>query len=77
MELSITSQAVLGCLRANGEREEQHEDGSVWFSVYLPNAHAAVIPAISKNQFAGHLSALTEAGFYKSYGDGFFGIVKA
>lgn len=77
MELSLTSQAVLGCLRANGEREEVHQDGSVWFSVYLPNARAAVVPQMSAHQFAGHLAELTKAGFYQSYDDGFFGQVKS
>lgn len=78
MELSIASNAVLGCLRANSEgHSETHEDGSVWFSVYLPNARAAVVPQMSAHQFAGHLAELTKAGFYKSYDDGFFGQVKS
>ncbi|NBR01318.1 MAG: hypothetical protein EBT79_13310 [Actinobacteria bacterium] len=68
--LSAGAQKVLADLRANAEGcSSMDSDGNEWRDVYLPNAG-------SGRSFAGYVSALTDAGFYKTQDGKFFGTVR-
>ena len=43
--------------------------------VYLDNAYGDVKHAMTRNQFAGYLSALATKGIYKTQGDQYFGTI--
>lgn len=70
--LSNEARRILEALRANVESTSQKDDGSVWGMVYLDNAQPS---NVSAHSFAGYLSALESAGFYRSMNDGCFGLV--
>lgn len=64
----MTKTQLLVKLRENVEGSEEHQDGSRWGEVYLPNVGTG-------HQFAGLLSALKQEGLYKQI-DKVFGSVK-
>lgn len=66
--LSTQATEILNNLRAYAESEV--EDG--WFSVYLDNVKP---DNITGQQFAGYLSVLQQAGFYKQLNN-VFGLVR-
>ena len=72
---NVTDQAhvVLASLRENVENVKRVGPCEEWGIVYLDNAQ---IKGVSKHSFAGFLSALTAAGFYKPTDDPCFGYVK-
>lgn len=55
----------------------ENDDGSKWYTVYLPNARAE-LKKVSGNQFAGALSFLADKGCYKpcEWDRQYFGEVK-
>jgi hypothetical protein len=67
-ELSDLSSLVLKALRENVE-SKVIEGASKWGTVYLDN-----VQAVSKRSLPGHLSALSEQGFYRPL-DKYFGEV--
>jgi hypothetical protein len=72
--ISPKAEILLGHLRNNVEGySETDEAGYEWRSVCLDNARHE---GLSRRSFAGHLSALQAAGFYKSQGDDCFGLVR-
>lgn len=73
MTLSNEATQILNALRSYGESTTEHSNGEVWASVYLDNARPNNMTA---NQFAGYLSALQTAGFYKPVDGYAFGEVK-
>lgn len=72
MALSAKAAQVLAALRSSTEGSSEEIKGVVFKSVYLDNARPA---GMSARSFAGYLSALEEAGLYKSQGDDCFGMV--
>lgn len=66
--LSAQATEILNNLRSYAESEV--EEG--WFSVYLDNAKPG---NITGQQYAGYLSALQQAGFYKQLNN-VFGLVR-
>lgn len=73
MTLSQRSALVLANLRAHVEGCSVLNDDGNWGVVYVDNARPEDMSARS---FAGHLSALKAAGFYRADGDDCFGVVK-
>jgi hypothetical protein len=73
--MTLTNQAteILNALRSYAESTTEYPNGDVWASVYLDNARPNDMTA---NQFAGYLSALQAAGFYKPVDGMYFGEVK-
>lgn len=74
----MISRDVYQALVANKEGSwTECEDGSKWYTVYLPNVKGD-LKKISGKQFAGALSALAEKGFYKAceWDREYFGEVK-
>jgi hypothetical protein len=73
--MTLTNQAtqILNALRSYGESTTEYANGDVWASVYLDNARPDNMTA---SQFAGYLSALQAAGFYKPVDGAYFGEVK-
>lgn len=60
---------ILASLRANAESLTIEKDGTRWGCAYLPNVGHG-------HSFAGKLSALEAAGFYRRTGDPYFGEVR-
>lgn len=52
-------------------------DGTKLYSVYLDNAYNMVADGITRKEWAGYLSSLTNQGFYKPQYDQAFGYVVA
>ena len=69
--ISPAAAEVLKSLRANVESTRTNAAGK-WGQVYLDNA---IPDGMSRRSFAGYLSALHEAGLYRSQGDDCFGDV--
>jgi len=70
--LSTTAKLLLVTMRACVENENTR-DGVTWGTVYLDNARP---DEMSAHEFAGYLSALTNADLYHSLNDDCFGLVK-
>ena len=51
------------------------EDGTKLYNVYLDNAYALVANGVTRKEWAGYLSSLTNKGFYKPQYDQAFGYV--
>lgn len=73
MTLSNEATQILNALRSYGESTTEYSNGDVWASVYLDNVRPDNMTA---NQFAGYLSALQSAGFYRPVDGVYFGEVK-
>jgi len=72
--LSKKQQQVLTVLRDKGECSTSTDpDGTQWICVCLDNALYAL--QMSPRAFAGHLSKLQQAGYYRPI-DGIFGDVR-
>lgn len=73
MKMTFKTREILGLLRQNAEGEVyETTDGRRCRDVYLDNARPDWMPP---RQFAGCLGVLEQLGFYKSHGDGAFGLV--
>jgi hypothetical protein len=73
-KLSPMSKVIYDSMVAHTEGcTETHPDGAVFADIYLANAKPA---GMRPHVFAGHLSALKEAGLYETYDDDCFGIVR-
>jgi hypothetical protein len=73
--MTPTQQPVLDVLRSKGESSTStNADGTKWICVCLDNAQYA-LRDMSPRSFAGHLSKLQQAGFYRPI-DSIFGDVR-
>lgn len=69
--LSIKALELYEDLRDNVESREEDQSGSIWGTVYLPNAQKRR----TKQQFAGLLNALKDSELYQPYVN-YFGKIK-
>jgi hypothetical protein len=61
-KLSANASAILKALRENAESETTDKAGRTWHSVYIDNARPS---GMNVHMFAGYLSALEAAGYYR------------
>lgn len=69
MTMTTKTRAVLNSLREKAESN----DGNGWWTVYLDNARPS---DMAPRSYAGHLSALEKAGYYRPIDNYAFGQVK-
>lgn len=75
MQLTKLESQVFKALQKNGENSQTVE-GTIWWTVYLPNAKPK---SMSAHQFAAILSNLEQKGLYQKNlyeFEGYFGLVR-